>query len=137
MSPPRAHNIVNFGPLAGEIHWRVWGTPVNFNGFRAKTLSIVYISMVSRLGSVTARHSSSGRQSNYGVEQRPLSIFGRAAITLGIGPHSSLGLLSAYYVSTLSGHCWWALAGSVVDALDEFVSNRDFAARGHGKVGVG
>ena len=27
-------NIVNFGPLAAEICWRVWGTPVNFNGCR-------------------------------------------------------------------------------------------------------
>jgi len=22
---------VNFGPLAAEISWRVWGTPANFN----------------------------------------------------------------------------------------------------------
>ena len=42
---------------------------------------------VSRLGSVTARHSSSGRQPNCGVEQRAPPIFGRATITLGIGPH--------------------------------------------------
>jgi len=27
------HNMVNFGPLAAEILWRVWGTPANFNGF--------------------------------------------------------------------------------------------------------
>jgi len=39
---------------------------------------------VSRLGSVTARHSSSRRQSNCGVEQRAPPIFGMAAITLGI-----------------------------------------------------
>ena len=26
--------MVNFGPLAAEIGWRVWGTPANFNGFR-------------------------------------------------------------------------------------------------------
>jgi len=46
---------------------------------------------VSRLGSVTARHSSCGRQSAKlcGVEQRAPPIFGRAAIALGIGPHSS------------------------------------------------
>jgi len=44
---------------------------------------------VSRLGSVTARHSSSGRQRDCGIEQRTLPIFGRVAITLGIGPHSS------------------------------------------------
>jgi len=28
------HNMVNFGPLAAEIYWRVWGTPANFKGFR-------------------------------------------------------------------------------------------------------
>jgi len=27
------HNMVNFGPLAAEIFWRVWGTPANFNRF--------------------------------------------------------------------------------------------------------
>jgi len=26
--------MVNFGPLAAEIDWRVSGTPANFNGFR-------------------------------------------------------------------------------------------------------
>ena len=26
------HNMVNFGLLAAEISWRVWGTPINFNG---------------------------------------------------------------------------------------------------------
>jgi len=26
--------MVNFGPLAAEIGLTVWGTPVNFNGFR-------------------------------------------------------------------------------------------------------
>jgi len=26
------HNMVNFGLLAAEICWRVWGTPANFNG---------------------------------------------------------------------------------------------------------
>jgi len=25
--------MVNFGPLAAEVCWRVWGTPANFNGF--------------------------------------------------------------------------------------------------------
>jgi len=28
-------NMVNFGPLAAEIDPVVWGTPANFNGFRA------------------------------------------------------------------------------------------------------
>jgi len=50
---------------------------------------------VSRLGSVTAWHSSSGRQPNCGVEQRAPPIFGRATTTLGIGPHNSF--LSGIY----------------------------------------
>jgi len=37
MAPPCLHNMVNFGPLAGEICWWVWGTPANFNGFRVLT----------------------------------------------------------------------------------------------------
>ena len=32
VSPTCSHNMVNFGPLAAEICWRVWGTPANFNG---------------------------------------------------------------------------------------------------------
>jgi len=34
VSPTCPHNMVNFGLLAGEICWRVWGTPANFSGFR-------------------------------------------------------------------------------------------------------
>ena len=66
--------MVNFGLLAAEIVSLVWGTPANFNG-------------VPRLGRVTVRHSSSGRQPNCGVQQRASPIFDRAAIRLGIGPH--------------------------------------------------
>jgi len=65
--------MANFGLLTAEICWRVWSTPAKFQ-------------RVLHLGSVTARHSSSGR---YGVEQRAPPVFGRAAITLSIDPHSS------------------------------------------------
>ena len=65
--------MVNFGPLAAEIVSLVWGSPGNFNGVRVLA---------------ALRHSSSGRQPNCGVEQRAPPIFGRATITLGIGPHS-------------------------------------------------
>jgi len=34
ISPTCPYNMVNFGPLAPEICWRVWGTPANFKGFR-------------------------------------------------------------------------------------------------------
>ena len=45
---------------------------------------------VSRLGSVTARHYASAKLCD--IEQRAPPIFGRAAITLGIGPHSSFNM---------------------------------------------
>jgi len=34
MSSTCSHNMVNFGLLTADIWWRVWATPVNFNGFR-------------------------------------------------------------------------------------------------------
>jgi len=49
--------MVNFGLLAAEIDAVVWGTPANFKG-------------LSRLGSVTARQSSSGRQPNFAALNR-------------------------------------------------------------------
>jgi len=54
--------MVNFGPLAAEIVSLVWGTPANFNGFW-------------RLGSVTARYSSSGRQPNFAALNRGRHIY--------------------------------------------------------------
>jgi len=63
------HNMVNFGPLAAEIGPVVWGTPANFNGF--------HVLAALRHGKLC------------GVERRAPPIFGRAAITLGIGPHHS------------------------------------------------
>jgi len=68
------HNIVNFGPLAAEIVSLVWGTLQISTG------------LASWQRYCTA-HSSSGRQTSCGVEQRAPPIFARAAITLGIGPH--------------------------------------------------
>jgi len=32
--PTYPHNMVNFGLLAAETYWRVWGTTAHFNGFR-------------------------------------------------------------------------------------------------------
>jgi len=68
--------MVNFGQLAAEICWRVWGTPAHFNGFGVleALLDGTLVVGVSKL---------------CGVEQRAPPIFGRAAITFGIGPHSS------------------------------------------------
>jgi len=69
--------MVNFGPLAAEIISLVWGTPANFNGFRV-------------LAALLHAALYYGRLPNCGVEQRAPPVFGRAAITLGIGgigPH--------------------------------------------------
>jgi len=33
VSRTRSQNMVNFGPLAAEICWQVWGTTAHFNGF--------------------------------------------------------------------------------------------------------
>ena len=73
------HNMVNFGLLTAEIHPVVWGTPANFNGFRVWQH---YCMASSRL--------VVGVSQLCGVEQRAPPVFGRANITLGIGPHSSL-----------------------------------------------
>jgi len=65
--------MVNFGPLAAEIVSLVWSTPGNFNKFRVLA-ALLHGTLVE------------GTAKLYGVEQRAPSIFGRAAITLGIGP---------------------------------------------------
>ena len=72
-----SHNMANFGPLAAEIDPVVWGTPANFNGFRVLAALLHGTPVVGV------------SQTFCGVEQRASPIFGRAAITLGIGPHSS------------------------------------------------
>jgi len=72
--------MVNFGPLTAEIGPVVWGTPANFNGFRVLT-------------ALLHGTPAAGIAKLCGVEQRAPPIFRRAAITLGIGLHSSI-----YYV---------------------------------------
>ena len=66
--------MVNIGPLAAEIVSLVWGTPGNFNGFRVLA-ALLHGTLVDV--SQTAAFD----------QQRTPPIFGRAAITLGIGPH--------------------------------------------------
>ena len=68
-------NMVNFRPTNSWDPLASLGHPFKFQ-------------QVLRLGSVTARHSTSGRQPNFEALNRGLPpIFSRAAITLGIGPH--------------------------------------------------
>jgi len=56
-SSTRPDNTVNFGLPTAKICWRVWGTTAKFQ-------------RVSLLGSVTARHSSRGRQPNFAALNR-------------------------------------------------------------------
>ena len=55
--PTSPYNMVNFGPLAAEIGFTNLGHPSTFQ-------------QVSRLGSVTARHSSSRRHPNFAALNR-------------------------------------------------------------------
>jgi len=89
MSSTCPHNIENFGPLAAEIDPVVWGPLQISTGFAS--------------WQCYCTASSSGRQPNCGVEQRAPPMFGRATITLGIGPHSSCYCYyaaSQYYMQT-------------------------------------
>jgi len=62
--------------LAAEIGVPVWGTPANFNGFGVLA-ALAYCTVLQQWASAKL----------CGVEQTAPTIFGRAAITLGIGPH--------------------------------------------------
>ena len=92
--------MVKFGLLAAEFVSLVWGTPVNFNGFR----------VLAALLHTTLQRWASAKLC--GVEKRVPPIFGRAAITLGIRPHSSSvfpRLISAVadWMSTILPHMVW------------------------------
>jgi len=69
--------MVNFGPLAAEICWQVWGTPIRISTAFASRQR--YCTVLQQWASAKL----------CGVEQRAPPIFGRATIALGIGPHSS------------------------------------------------
>jgi len=73
VSHKRLHNVMNFG-LAAEICWRVLGTPAKFNGFRVLA-ALLHGTLVVGVSQTLRR------------QQRAPPIFGRATITLGIGPH--------------------------------------------------
>jgi len=64
------HNMVNFGPLAVEIVSLVWG-----NGF-CVLAALLHGTPVVGVSQTAALNRA-----------RAQPIFGRAAITLGIGPH--------------------------------------------------
>jgi len=75
-------NMVNFGPLMAEICWRVWAPQLISTGFASWQC---YCMALWQWASAKL----------CGVEQRAPPIVGRAAITFGTGPHSSLSYLEA------------------------------------------
>jgi len=65
--------MVNFGPLAAEIGFVVWGTPTNFNGFGVLAALLHGIPVVGV--SQTLRRGTEGttyiRQGGHHVRPRP------------------------------------------------------------------
>jgi len=90
------HNMVNFGPLAAEIDWRVWGTPSNFNGFRVLALLL------------QRRRSTEANQTLHDVWQSPglvdyLYIFGGCCpVTEFYQVQNSLCVLQVLHSPTLA-----------------------------------
>jgi len=78
-----SHNMANFGPLTAEICWRVSGTPANFNGFR------VLASLLQQRRSAQTNQLCTMFGRLLGWYTTYTFSGGWAAITLGIGPHSS------------------------------------------------
>jgi len=100
--PTKLHDV---WPSPGLVHY------IHFRGFLPRNgilpgakFTLRPSLVLSYVGSVTARHSSSGRQPNCGVQQRAPPIFGMAAMTLGIGPHSSLTRVAHNYMIEVSCH---------------------------------
>ena len=97
MSPPRPHNMVNFGLLTAEICWRVSGTPANFNGFRVLA-ALLHGTLVLGV-SQTLRRLTEG--ATY-IQQ------GNHHITLGIGCiQDSVAVVNATRNDVLVVHCIW------------------------------
>jgi len=90
-SPTRPHNTVNFGPQAADVCWRVWGTPANFNGVRLLAPLLH--------GTLVVGVSQTLRRWTDDAIMPPK--FGRAAIMLRIGPHSSFQLRLGCFVRNL------------------------------------
>ena len=101
MSSRCPHNMVNFGPLTAEIGSGVWGTPANFNGFRVLTALL----HGNRTAGVSQTLQRGTRNGIIELSQTAPPVFDRAVIRLGIGPHSSCGIL------------FWSIAMSTIECL--------------------
>jgi len=67
VSPTCPHNMVNFGLLAAETCWQVWGTPANFNGFRV----LAALLHGTRVVGVSQKFASSNRGRHLHSAERP------------------------------------------------------------------
>jgi len=86
---------LNFAPMFGRLLcWyriNIFSVPLVRNGILPCAIFALCTNLaLSYIGSITVWHSSSGHQPNFvALNKRATPIFGRAANTLGIGPHSS------------------------------------------------
>jgi len=126
VSPTHPNNMVNFGPLAAEICWRVWGTPAHFNGFRVLAALLH--------GTVVVGVSQTLRRWTEGA-----TYIRQAAITLGIGTHSSMNLIfieagikiSRQYIILRSVSCWcchWSATTLLEMCLSSIKTSRQHIA---------
>jgi len=81
-----SHNMVNFGLLTAEICWRVRG-PLQIS-----------MGLASLIDSVTARHSSSGRQPNFAVLNRWRHLYSAGRPSHWALAHISSLLLLLFYI---------------------------------------
>jgi len=74
VSPTCPNNMVNFGPLAAEIRWRVWGTTANFKGFRLLA-ALLHDTLVVGVTQTLRRHLySAGRPSRWALAHNSSSL---------------------------------------------------------------
>ena len=94
--------MVNFGPLPAEIGPVVWGTPVNFHGFRvlAALLHGTPVVGVSQTGALNrGRHLYSAEQPSRWALAHILVVFGSVRqIKLAIRRHSAHGYRLLYRI---------------------------------------
>jgi len=81
-----SHNMANFGPLAAEIDQTTGSISAGSLGHPCK------FQRVSRLGSVTPRHSSSGRQPNFAALNRGRHLYSAGRLSRWALAHISSNL---------------------------------------------
>jgi len=116
------HNMSNIGPLTTEIGSLVSGTPANFSWFHVLA-ALLHGTLVWASAKLC------------GVEQRAPPIFGRAAITLDIGSHSSSFFFCPrlmYAVADWMSATWCGLSANL-ECRSEMFCTRLAGNAGHKK----